>query len=83
MGPEFMRVVLDAGEQRVAGRIDGCPLLNAHRNLGQDKPTGTASHCQAFCSSSVQSLNPRCTMSYTKRMCTGDDHCEYAIQLKK
>jgi hypothetical protein len=83
MGPEFRWETLDAGETHVIGRIDGCPMLNAHRNLGQDKPTGTASHCQAFCSSSVQSLNPQYTMRYTKRMCTGDDHCEYAIQLKK
>ena len=33
-------------------------MLNAHRNLRQGKPTGTASHCQAFCSSAVESLNP-------------------------
>lgn len=83
MGPEFRGEILDSGEERVVGRIDGCPMLNAHRNLGQDKPTGTASHCQAFCGSSVESLNQRYTMRYTKRMCTGDDHCEYAIEIKK
>lgn len=83
MGPEFRGKIMDAGEKRVIGRIYGCPMLNAHRNLGQGKPVGTASHCQAFCSSSVESLNPQYTMRYTKRMCTGDDYCEYAIQLKK
>ena len=83
MGPEFRGETLDASEHKVVGRIDSCPMLNAHRNLGQGKPVGTASHCQAFCSSSVECLNPRYTMSYTKRMCTGDHHCEYAIQLKK
>lgn len=83
MGPEFRGEILDAGETQVVGRIDGCPMLNAHRNLGQGKPAGTASHCQTFCSSSVESLNPRYTMRYKKRMCTGDDHCEYAIELKK
>ena len=83
VGPEFRGETLDAGKTHVIGRIDGCPMLNAYRNLGQDKPTGTASHCQAFCGSSVQSLNPRYTMRYTKRMCIGDDHCEYTIELKK
>jgi hypothetical protein len=31
----------------------------------------------------VESLNLQYTMRYTRRMYTGDTHCEYAIELKK
>ncbi len=82
MGPELRGEILQASEERVIGKMTGCPMLNAHRNIGLE-PTGTHAHCQAFCQSVVDSLNPRYTMRYTRRMCTGDTHCEYAIELKK
>jgi hypothetical protein len=83
LGPELMGEILEANEERVIGKITGCPMLNAHRNVGHGPTAGTPAHCQAFCQSSVVSLNPRYTMRYTKRMCTGDPHCEYVIELKK
>jgi hypothetical protein len=82
LGPELMGDILEANEERVIGKMTGCPMLNAHRNIGNE-PTGTHAHCQAFCQSSVESLNPRYTMRYTKKMCIGDPHCEYIIELKK
>lgn len=81
LGPELKGEILEANEDRVIGKITGCPMLNAHRNIGNE-PTGTPAHCQAFCQSAVESLNPRYTMRYTKRMCTGDPHCEYVVELK-
>ena len=83
LGPELMGEIVEADERRVIGKITGCPMLNAHRNIGYGSTAGTPVHCQAFCQSSVESLNPRYTMRYTKRMCTGDPYCEYAIELKK
>jgi hypothetical protein len=82
MGPELKGEILEANEKKVIGKMTGCPMLNAHRNIGFE-PTGTHAHCQAFCQSAVESLNLRYTMRYTRRMCTGDTHCEYAIELKK
>ncbi|MFA6371574.1 MAG: hypothetical protein WCW68_03015 [Methanothrix sp.] len=82
MGPEFAGVVLEANVNRVIGKMTGCPMLNAHRNIGYGPTAGTPSHCQAFCQNFVESLNPRYIMRYTKRMCTGDPHCEYVIELK-
>ncbi|TFH49694.1 MAG: hypothetical protein E4G89_04475, partial [Methanothrix sp.] len=82
LGPEFESDILEANEDRVIVRLTGCPMLNAHRTVG-GPAVGTPAHCQAFCQSSVESLNPRYTMRYTKRMCTGDPYCEYAIELKK
>jgi len=83
LGPELKGEILEANVQRVTGKITGCPMLNAHRSIGHEPTAGTPSHCQAFCQSSVESLNQRYIMRYTKRMCTGDPHCEYVIELKK
>ena len=82
LGPELKGEILEANEDRAIGKITGCPMLNAHRNIGYGPTAGTPAHCQAFCQSAVESLNPRYTMKYTKRMCTGDPHCEYAVELK-
>lgn len=83
LGPEFESDVLEANEDRVIGRMIGCPMLNAHRRFSNGPTAGTPAHCQTFCQSSVESLNPRYTLWYSKRMCTGDPYCEYAIELKK
>jgi len=83
LGPELRGEILVANEDHVIGKMTGCPMLNAHRNIGHRPTAGTAAHCQAFCQNSVESLSPRYTMRYTKRMCTGDPHCEYVIKLKK
>ncbi len=83
LGPGFESDVLEANEDRVIERMTGCPMLNAHRCIGYGPTAGTPAHCQAFCQSSVESLNPRYTLRYSKRMCTGDPYCEYAIELKK
>ena len=82
LGPELKGETLEADEERVVQKMTGCPMLNAHRNIG-NAPIGTPAHCQAFCQSSVESLNQRYTLRYMKRMCTGDPHCEYVIELKK
>jgi hypothetical protein len=82
LGPELEGAILEANEDRVIGKMTGCPMLNAHRRAGC-RPVGTPSHCQAFCQSAVENLNPRYIMSYSKRMCTGDPYCEYAIEQKK
>lgn len=83
LGPELVGEILDASEERLIEKMTGCPMLNAHRNIGHPPTAGTPAHCQAFCQSSVESLNPRYAIRYTKRMCTGDPHCEYIIELKK
>ena len=83
LGPEFKGAILEANEDKVIGKLTGCPMLNAHRNIGQGPIVGTPAHCQAFCQNAVESLNPRYTMHYMKRMCTGDPYCQYAIELRK
>ena len=82
LGPELKGEIFEANEERVIGKITSCPMLNAHRNIGHVPTAGTPAHCQAFCQVSVESLNPLYTARYMKRMCTGDPHCEYVIELK-
>ncbi len=83
LGPGLESDILEAKEDQVIGRMTGCPMLNAHRSVGYGPTGGTPAHCQAFCQSSVESLNPMFTMRYSKRMCVGDPYCEYAIEFKK
>ena len=83
LGPELKGEVLESNDNLVIGRTNDCPMLNAHRNIRYEPTTGTPPHCQAFCQSAVESLNPMYKMRYTKRMCTGDPHCEYIIELMK
>jgi hypothetical protein len=37
----LMGEILEANEDRVIGRITGCPMLNAHQNLGHGLLTAT------------------------------------------
>ena len=83
LGPEFESDILEANEDQVVVRLTGCPMLNAHRTVGHGSTAGTPAHCQEFCQNSVESLNPHYTIQYSKRMCTGDPYCEYAIEHKK
>lgn len=71
MGPGFESEILEANEDRMIVRLTGCPMLNAHRRVGYGPTSGTPFHCQEFCQSSVQSLNPRYVIRYSKRMCIG------------
>ena len=81
LGPELKGEVLESNDNLVIGRTNDCPMLNVHRNIRYEQTTGTPAHCQAFCQSAVESLNPMYKMRYTKRMCTGNPHCEYIIEL--
>jgi hypothetical protein len=44
LGPELKGKVLGADAGRVIGKITGCPMINAHRNIGNE-PIGTSAHC--------------------------------------
>lgn len=79
LGPELISELVEEDKERVLGRITSCPMLNAHRRFEPGTMEGTPAHCQAFCQSAVESLNPRFTIRYLKRMCTGDPSCEYII----
>jgi hypothetical protein len=73
---------LEATKDRVVQRITSCPNLNAHKEM--NIPITSMPHlCQVFSTSAVEELNPEYTQSFSKRICAGDEYCEYAIELKK
>jgi hypothetical protein len=84
LGPEFKNEIVKATDERVIERLTACPMLNRIREIGRDPSMVKASeHCQAFCTNAVESLNPRYSLIYTKKMCTGDSCCEYTIELRR
>lgn len=69
-------------EDKIVNRITSCPILNVHKEMNIPIIT-MPDLCETYSSCGVQSLNPDYTIKYTKKMCTGDNCCEYAIELKK
>lgn len=81
MGPEIESTTVESSKDRVVDRITSCPMLNAHEEVGAPL-SGTPEHCQAYNTNAVESINPRYTQYFTKRMCTGDKYCESILELK-
>lgn len=72
---------VEANENTVITRITDCPNLNAHKEMFA--PIISMPHiCQIYSNSAVETLNPKYTLKYNKKMCDGDEYCEYCIGLK-
>ena len=83
-GPEFTGEATETMPDRVTFRMTGCAMLNREQELNRDPVEASMpQNCQAFCGNAVESLNPDYALEYTRRMCTGDPHCEYTIRLRK
>jgi hypothetical protein len=74
--------IQDAASELVIDHCTNCPNFNAHKEM-YIPVISMPDLCQAYCTSAVESLNPKYTQMFTKRMCAGDDYCESIIGLKK
>lgn len=74
--------VTEATEDKVVNRITSCPNLNVHKEMNAPI-ISMPDICETYSACAVQTLNPKYTPSYSKKMCAGDEYCEYAIELKK
>jgi hypothetical protein len=74
--------IQDAASELVINHFTTCPNFNAHAEI-YVPVISMPDLCQAYCTSAVESLNPKYTQMFTKRMCAGDDYCESIIGLKK
>lgn len=74
--------IREATDERVIEHLTSCPNLNTHREMNIPI-ISMPDLCQAYCTSAVESLNPKYTQRFTKRMCTGDSYCESIVELKK
>lgn len=72
----------EANNDCVIGHLTSCPNLNTHREMNAPI-ISMPDLCQAYCTGAVESLNPKYTQKFTKRMCTGDSYCESIVGLKK
>ncbi|MEN6293467.1 MAG: hypothetical protein ABFD07_15825, partial [Methanobacterium sp.] len=72
----------DEASELVIDHCTSCPNFNVHAEM-YIPVISMPDLCQAYCTSAVESLNPRYTQMFTKRMCAGDDYCESIIGLKK
>lgn len=74
--------IQDASSELVIDHFTTCPNFNAHKEM-YIPVISMPDLCQAYCTSAVESLNPKFTQMFTKRMCAGDSYCESIIGLKK
>ena len=72
----------DMASELVIDHFTTCPNFNAHNEM-YIPVISMPDICQAYCTSAVESLNPKYTQMFTKRMCAGDDYCESIVGLKK
>jgi len=71
----------EAAKDRVVQRITDCPNLNAHKEMFA--PIISMPHiCQWYSAGAVETLNPKYSIKFSKKMCDGDSFCQYAIALK-
>ncbi len=73
---------LEANDDRVVQRITSCPNLTTHKEMNAPI-TSMPYLCQAYSKIAVEELNPKYTQNFSKKMCAGDEYCEYAVELKK
>ncbi len=74
--------IQDAASELVIDHFTSCPNFNVHAEM-YVPVISMPDLCQAYCTSAVESLNPKYTQMFTKRMCTGGSYCESIIGLKK
>lgn len=73
---------IEANEDRVIMHVNDCGSINLHKET--DIPiTFLQNLCPFYSARAVESLNPKYTMNFSKKICAGDECCEYAIELKK
>ncbi len=78
--PEYETI--ESSNDRVVNHITHCPAnYNKEKDITATK--NTIEGCQRYCKILVETLNPKYTQKFNKRICSGDDYCESVVELKK
>lgn len=77
--PVFTSV--ERSKERVVNHITSCPVLFNEEKDVHDV-NNSIEGCQRYCKIVVDTLNPKYTQKFTKRICAGDDYCESIVELK-
>lgn len=68
-------------KNKVVQRINSCPNLNVHEET--ETPITSMPHmCQIYSKTAVEELNSDYTLNFSKKMCAGDEYCQYSVELK-
>ncbi|WP_414468425.1 hypothetical protein [Methanobacterium sp. ACI-7] len=71
-----------ANNDLVINRITDCVILKTHKET--DTPEISVSEgCSKYARTVIETLNPKYTHRFTKKICEGDPYCESIIELKK
>lgn len=77
--PEYETI--ESSNDRVVNHITSCPAgFNKEKEITAAK--NIIEGCQRYCTILVETLNPKYTQRFTKRMCNDDDYCESIVELK-
>jgi hypothetical protein len=65
-------------------RFEGtCILWEAARKMGLQEKIHVGKVCDAFGGAMGETVNPKITVTATKKICKGDTYCEYIMELKE
>lgn len=80
----FEHKTIENRSNRVVENLTFCPVFSPLKNkdIPQTENKNMIEGCQRYSRIVVETLNPQYTARYTKKMCAGDDFCEFIIELK-
>ncbi|MEA3282025.1 MAG: hypothetical protein U9Q68_05615, partial [Euryarchaeota archaeon] len=81
-GPKFEFGKVEETGDGAVGTVTGCTVLSQALEMGLDSKVVCLEACQTLCKSTIENLNPKHTMRFTRNMCAGDPYCEMVIALK-
>lgn len=80
LGPEMDNgSVTDGPGNSAIVTLESCPMCSRAEQFGMDRRS-VSGDCAAYCTGAVKSLNPGCSVRFTKRLCTGDGNCEIRVE---
>lgn len=68
---------------RVKEKLTLCPVFNSHEEKDSTRIKNIIDGCPRYSTIVTETLNPKYIARFTKKMCSGDENCEFVIELKE
>lgn len=79
----FEHETIENTSQRVIEKVNFCPAFNSTKEAGIVPNKNMLEGCPRYSAILVETLNPKFTSRFTKKLCAGDDCCGIIIELKE
>lgn len=79
----FEHKVIENTPLRVKEKLTLCPLFNSLEERDSTRIKNMIEGCPRYGRIVTETLNPKYTALFTKKMCAGDENCELIIELKE